>query len=62
MSKVAEEKVDRLRGINHIGVTVCFVIHDGRGNVLLQKRSQRCRDEKGRWDIGGGARLNLARE
>ncbi|MBI5906781.1 NUDIX domain-containing protein [Candidatus Saccharibacteria bacterium] len=43
------------RGVDHIGVTVCFVVHDGAGNVLLQKRSQQCRDEKGHWDIGGGA-------
>lgn len=52
---VAEEKVDLRRGVDHIGVTVNFLIHDGQGRLLLQKRSQNCRDEQGRWDIGGGA-------
>ncbi len=43
------------RGVDYIGVTVCFVVHDGNGRILLQKRSQTTRDEQGRWDIGGGA-------
>jgi len=43
------------RGIDFIGVTVTFVVHDGEGNFLLQKRSQNTRDEQGRWDVGGGA-------
>jgi ADP-ribose pyrophosphatase YjhB (NUDIX family) len=51
----ADDSVDLRRGIDHIGVTVCFVVHDGKGKVLLQKRSQNCRDERGTWDIGGGA-------
>jgi 8-oxo-dGTP diphosphatase len=42
-------------GNDYIGVTVCFVVHDGKKNFLLQKRSQNCRDEQGRWDNGGGA-------
>jgi 8-oxo-dGTP diphosphatase len=52
---VANETVDLKRGVDFIGVTINFLIHDGKGNLLLQKRSQNCRDEKGRWDIGGGA-------
>ncbi len=51
----ASDKIDLLRGIDHIGISASFVVHDGQGNVLLQKRSQRCRDEQGRWDVGGGA-------
>lgn len=47
--------VDLKRGVDYIGVTVNFIIHDGKGRMLLQKRSQNCRDERGRWDIGGGA-------
>ncbi|HEY4963724.1 MAG TPA: NUDIX domain-containing protein [Candidatus Saccharimonadales bacterium] len=42
-------------GNSYIGVTMCFVVHDGQKNLLLQKRSKNCRDEQGRWDIGGGA-------
>jgi len=51
----AEEKIDLRRGIDHIGVSASFVIHDGNGRVLLHKRSKQCRDEHGRWDVGGGA-------
>lgn len=53
--KVANVKTDLRRGVDHIGVTVNFLIHDGNGKILLQKRSVNCRDEHGRWDIGGGA-------
>ena len=31
-----------------------YFCHDGEGNVLMGKRKQTCRDEWGRWDIGGG--------
>lgn len=40
-------------GIDYIGVSVAFFCHDDR-NFLLHKRSDNCRDEKGRWDFGGG--------
>lgn len=53
--KIAADEIDARRGIDYIGVTINFIIHDGQGNVLLQKRSQNCRDEQGKWDIGGGA-------
>ncbi|MCX6727754.1 MAG: NUDIX domain-containing protein [Candidatus Saccharibacteria bacterium] len=52
---IAEDEIDKLRGIDYIGVTINFLVHDGKGNILLQKRSKNCRDEQGRWDIGGGA-------
>lgn len=47
--------MDARRGVDFIGVTVPFVIHDGKGKFLLQKRSKNCRDEQGRWDVGGGS-------
>ena len=43
------------KGIDCIGVTVVYFCHDGKGNVLLSKRGQNSRDEKGTWDPGGGA-------
>lgn len=52
---VADEAMDFRRGVDYIGVTVNFVVHDGKGNILLQKRSANCRDEQGMWDVGGGA-------
>ena len=43
------------RGVDFVGVAVTYFCHDGKGNILFQKRSKNCRDEKGKWDIGGGA-------
>lgn len=34
---------------------VVFYCHDGQGNYLFHKRSEKCRDEHGCWDCGGGA-------
>jgi len=31
-----------------------FFCHDGAGNFVLHKRGEKCRDERGRWDFGGG--------
>jgi 8-oxo-dGTP diphosphatase len=54
-SGFANGKHDLRRGIDFIGVTCSFVCHDGKGKVLMHKRSKNCRDEQGRWDNGGGA-------
>lgn len=43
-----------MKGVDYIGVTVVFLCHDGRGNILMHRRSAECRDEQGGWDIGGG--------
>src|SRR3989338_365114 len=43
------------QGFDFIGNSVVYFCHDGKGNVVMAKRSQNARDEKGRWDIGGGA-------
>lgn len=40
-------------GVDFIGVSVSFFCHDGK-YFLLHKRSNKCRDEIGRWDFGGG--------
>jgi 8-oxo-dGTP diphosphatase len=48
-------KNDLQRGVDFIGVTCSFVCHDGKGKILLHKRSKNCRDEQGNWDNGGGA-------
>jgi 8-oxo-dGTP pyrophosphatase MutT (NUDIX family) len=43
------------KGVDYIGLTVCFYCHDGAGNYLFHKRSDQCRDEVGCWDTGGGS-------
>jgi len=42
------------KGIDYIGLGVAFYCHDGEGNYLFHKRSERCRDEHHCWDCGGG--------
>jgi ADP-ribose pyrophosphatase YjhB (NUDIX family) len=46
---------DKKKGVDFTGVSIVFCCHDGKGNILMNKRSQNCRDEQGRWDIGGGS-------
>lgn len=43
------------KGIDCVGVAVAFFCHDGKGNVLLNKRSKKSRDEYDTWDQGGGS-------
>ncbi|MDO8618517.1 MAG: NUDIX domain-containing protein [Candidatus Daviesbacteria bacterium] len=43
------------KGVDYIGVTCVFFCHDGKGNLLMHKRSQNCKDERGNWDVGGGS-------
>jgi len=42
------------KGIDYPAVAVGYLVHDGKGNFLLNKRSVNCRDEHGTWDFGGG--------
>jgi 8-oxo-dGTP diphosphatase len=37
-----------------VGIAVVYFCHDGKGNLLMNKRGTNCRDEHGTWDIGGG--------
>jgi 8-oxo-dGTP diphosphatase len=48
-------KMDLKRGVDYIGITCVFYCHDGKGKLLLHKRSNNCRDEVGKWDPGGGS-------
>ena len=42
------------KGEDYTGITVVYLCHDGKGKILLNKRSKNCRDEHGCWDPGGG--------
>lgn len=53
--QVADETIDLRRGVDYIGVTVCAIVHDGNGKILMMKRGPKARDENGKWDIVGGA-------
>ena len=41
-------------GANQTAITVAFFCNDGNGNFVLHRRSAACRDERGKWDCGGG--------
>lgn len=43
------------KGIDYIGICVCYICHDGKGRFVLNKRGKNSRDEQGRWDCGGGS-------
>ena len=43
------------KGIDYIGISVSYFVHDGKGNYVMNLRGKNCRDEHGRWDFGGGS-------
>ena len=43
-----------IKGVDYIGIAVVFFCHDGAGNFVMHMRGEACRDERGRWDFGGG--------
>jgi 8-oxo-dGTP pyrophosphatase MutT (NUDIX family) len=46
-------------GVDHVGVYVSAICHDGKGNVLYTKRGKAARDEHGRWNLGAGGSLEV---
>lgn len=54
IKKLSPQQLRRHKGVSFTGVTTVFVCHDGKGKMLLAKRSQHARDEKGHWDPGAG--------
>lgn len=45
-----------IRGIDYIAISVVPFLHDGNGNYLVGLRSDKCRDEEGRWEpLGSGS-------
>jgi 8-oxo-dGTP pyrophosphatase MutT (NUDIX family) len=42
------------KGEDYTGIAIVYFCHNGNGKFVMAKRSQSCRDEHGRWDIGGG--------
>lgn len=41
-------------GFDYVGISTPFYCHDGKGNLLMHKRTKECRDEHERWDTGAG--------
>jgi len=47
-------EIRKHKGTSFVGVGTVFFCHDGNGKFLMSKRSKKCRDEQGRWEIAGG--------
>lgn len=43
-----------VKGVNFTGLSVTMLCHDGQGNFLMHRRTDKCRDEHWTWDFGGG--------
>ena len=52
--KIRSKVIAMIKGFDFTGIAVVYFCHDGKGNILMGKRSKTSRDEKGNWDIGGG--------
>lgn len=52
---IMRKSFDLRKGVDFIGVTCVFYCHDGKGNLLMHKRSKNCRDEQGCFDPGAGS-------
>lgn len=67
--KLSPDILRKHKGVSFVGITTCFICHDGNGCIFMAKRSQNARDEHGNWDVGGGglkwgvtAKENVIRE
>ena len=49
-------------GIDYIGVSVGALIFNNKGEIFLNKRSQKARNAKGCWEAPGGAHFAETRE
>ena len=53
-AKLTPEEIRKHKGVSFTGITTNFFCHDGKGHLLMAKRSQNTRDEQGTWEPGGG--------
>lgn len=52
--KLSPEEVRKHKGVSFTGVTTVFFCHDGKGHLFMAKRSDKARDEHGKWEFGSG--------
>lgn len=53
-SRLSPEDLRKHKGTSFTGIGTVFFCHDGNGKFLMSKRSQKCRDEQGKWEVAGG--------
>lgn len=54
ITKLSPEIIREQKGVSFPGVTTCFLCYDAEGQIWMAKRSDKARDEHGRWDVGAG--------
>ena len=54
VKKLSADVVREQKGISFVGVSTCFFVYDGKGKFYMSKRSEKARDEQGKWEIGAG--------
>lgn len=47
------------KGIDHIGIAIVPFLHNGKGKYLVGLRTEKARDERGRWDALGPGGLEF---
>lgn len=52
--KLSQDILRKHKGVSFTGITTVFLCYDGHGRIFLAQRSNKARDEHGRWDPGGG--------
>jgi 8-oxo-dGTP diphosphatase len=54
IEKMKPEEIRKHKGKSFVGVATAVAIFNNKGQLLLAKRSENCRDEHNTWDICGG--------
>lgn len=54
MKKLPPDTLRRHKGVSFTGIATTFWCHNGRGRLLLSRRSMGARDECGTWEPGTG--------
>lgn len=55
ITRLPKDVIRQHKGVSFPGITTVFLCYDGKGRLLLSKRSPNTRDEQGRWEPGGGS-------
>jgi 8-oxo-dGTP diphosphatase len=54
LTKLSPDDIRKHKGVSFTGITTIFFCYDDKGRLFLSKRSKNTRDERGRWEPGGG--------
>lgn len=54
INKLTKETLRDHKGYSFVGITTCFIMYTKDGEFFMAKRSNKTRDEHGRWEIQGG--------